>query len=164
MAGVTGLANEVVGPSTQPETPSILWDVGMDMGAIEEPPVQEAPPAPPTAVVDADMFFWAGLANECVGVRELPAPITQNESVAVVAGDANEATRHDSPNTIGPSPNGLQVSDGSYTDSTAEDIGPLTQPSRNSMKWIVQSRYDKTTLINKQLCKSMQKLMRLKGW
>ncbi|KAG2330168.1 hypothetical protein Bca52824_001348 [Brassica carinata] len=128
--GTSGGANLLVGPESQGAAPPILWDVGIDVGTF---PVQPTGQTPNAEGGDDGMAFWAGIANDCVGVGDVTANVTNNESVGMVARQPNEAPENDNPNTLGPCPVGLQGSERSSTGSSNEDIGPLTQPTRNEM-------------------------------
>lgn len=128
--GVTGLGNEAIGPVVQGGAPPILWDVGMDMTTMGEHPRAQPPP---TEGLDDGMMFWTHMSRECMAVGGDDANVTINDKVGTNGGDTNEPARKENPRGSSPSPFGLDDSEGSYTDSSHEDIGPLTQPTSNGM-------------------------------
>ncbi|KAL0898289.1 hypothetical protein Bca101_082255 [Brassica carinata] len=86
VGGATGIANGVVGSVADGCAPPILWDVGIDVGTLSGQPIQQ--PVVP-ALVDADMSFWDGIANECLGEGEIRTNVAGDERVGVVAGQTN---------------------------------------------------------------------------
>ncbi|WZY98693.1 hypothetical protein YC2023_071022 [Brassica napus] len=129
--GVTVLGNEVVGPVGQGDAPPILWDVGMDMTAMEE---HRRARATPTEGLDDGMMFWARIATECLAGGGRGATVNINDNVGSEVGERIEPVRPVDRRGLSPSPDGLDDSEGSYTDSTHADIGPLTQPTSDELE------------------------------
>lgn len=103
----------------------------MDMTTMEEQPM--AQPPPPEGLDDG-MMFWARMASECLddGGGD-DANVTVNDNVGPVLGYTNKPARKDAPHELGPSAVGIDNSEGSTTDSSHADVGPLTQPISNGM-------------------------------
>ncbi|KAF3595686.1 hypothetical protein DY000_02022812 [Brassica cretica] len=129
--GVTGLGNEVVGPVGRGEAPPVLWDVGMDMTAMEE---HRRAQATPTEGLDDGMMFWARMATECLAGGGRGANVNINDDVGSVVGERIEPCRQEDTRGLSPSPDGLEESECSYTDSTHANIGPLTQPTSDELE------------------------------
>ncbi|KAL0796733.1 hypothetical protein Bca101_068110 [Brassica carinata] len=129
--GVTGPGTEVVVPNGQGDAPPVLWDVGMDITTVGE---QQTAQPPPSEVVDDGMMFWARMASECLALGGDVGNASMNGDLGSIVGDRNEAADKEDPRLLIPSPVGLDESDGSRTDSSHADIGPLTQPTSNEVE------------------------------